>query len=394
MKKYFLLLLYSAVFTSTAQSSSFQISYNGATPQAKIAIDKAAEIWSNILVSDVPIKVNVNWINATSLGFLGVSISNGVKDFPNAPHSGVWYPSSLADAIAGVDLNPTETDMDVYLDSSRNWYFGMDGNGPGNHFDLVNVALHELGHGLGFYSIANIDAPGIGSFSLVIDPVTSLLASFPLPNLAGQPLIFDLFVENLQGELLVDSNLFLNPSLGLANQFTSNNLFFNGSNAMNAYSNNRPKLYAPGVFSFGSSILHLDETSFPPHTSDAVMTPFCSPGESNHSPGPVTIGILQDLGWVVNSTNIEEKSVGKMYDISVFPNPSNGFANLNYELAESQFVNISIYNIQGQKISTLVDQFQYKGEYDSQIEFNYHSGLYFVIFKSLNNTSIAKLLVK
>ena len=41
MKKYFLLLLYSAVFTSTAQSSSFQISYNGATPQAKIAIDRA-----------------------------------------------------------------------------------------------------------------------------------------------------------------------------------------------------------------------------------------------------------------------------------------------------------------------------------------------------------------
>ena len=96
----------------------------------------------------------------------------------------------------------------------------------------------------------------------------------------------------------------------------------------------------------------------------------------------------------MNSTNIEEKSVDKMYDISVFPNPSNGFANLNYELAESQFVNISIYNIQGQKISTLVDQFQYKGEYDSQIEFNHHSGLYFVVFKSLNNTSIAKLLVE
>ena len=159
-------------------------------------------------------------------------------------------------------------------------------------------------------------------------------------------------------------------------------------------SNNRPKLYAPGIFSFGSSILHLDETSFPPHTSDAVMTPFCSPGESNHSPGPVTIGILQDLGWVVSSTNIEEKSVNEMHDISVFPNPSNGFAKLNYELAESQYVNISIYNIQGQKISTVIDEFTHRGEHTNQIDFKLHSGLYFVVLKSTNNKSIAKLLVK
>ena len=89
MKKTFLLVFIWVAIFSSAQSSSFQISYNGATPQAKIAIDRAAEIWSNILVSNVPIKVNVNWINASSLGFLGVSISNGVKDFPNAPHYGV-----------------------------------------------------------------------------------------------------------------------------------------------------------------------------------------------------------------------------------------------------------------------------------------------------------------
>ncbi len=394
MKNYVLLILCSVVFSSFAQSSHFQITYNGATPQAKTAIDRAAEIWENILISSVPIKVNVNWINASSLGFLGVSISNGVKDFSNTPNSDVWYPSSLANAFAGTDLNPLETDMDVYLDSSRNWYFGIDGNGPGNQFDLVNVALHEIGHGLGFYSIANIDNSGIGSFSLVIDPSTSLLASFPIPNLAGKPLIFDLFVENLQGDLLIDSTTFLNPSLGLTNQFTNGNLFFNGENAMNAYNNIRPKLYAPGNFSFGSSILHLDETTFSPHTEDAVMTPYCSPGESNHNPGPVTIGILQDLGWVINSTYVDELILKNKERISIYPNPVSGNTSFTFELHKNQYVNISIYNLQGQKISTVVDDYMVKGLYVNTVEFNELSGLYLVVFNSLSNRSITKFMVK
>ncbi len=394
MKKTFLLVFIWVAIFSNAQSSSFQISYNGVTPQAKTAIDRAADIWSNILVSNVPIKVNVNWINATSLGFLGVSISNGIKDFPNAPHSGVWYPSSLADAFAGVDLNPTETDMDVYLDSSRNWYFGIDGNGPGNQFDLVNVALHEFAHGLGFYSIANIDDQGIGSFSLVIDPATSLLASFPIPNLAGKPLIFDLFVENLQGELLIDSSSFLNPSLGLANQFTSNNLFFNGTNAMNAYNNVRPRLYAPSVFSFGSSVLHLDESSFAPHSEDALMTPNSSPSEANHIPGPVTIGVLQDLGWSISPTYIDENIAIKVDDISIYPNPVFTNATMSYDLRKKQHVNVSIYNLQGKKITTLVDEVLSEGSYNTELEINGLNGLYLVVLESQHRKSVSKFLVK
>ena len=94
------------------------------------------------------------------------------------------------------------------------------------------VILHEIGHGIGFYSVANLDQSGIGSFSHIIDPMVNIFASFPIPNLNGEPLIYDLFIENLQGQQLVDTNLFINPSISLTNQFTGNNLYFNGLNTV------------------------------------------------------------------------------------------------------------------------------------------------------------------
>ena len=137
-------------FSLNAQTASFNITYTGTSNQVEQAINKAADIWSNILISNVPIKLNITWGDASSLGVLGITISNGIKDFPNAPYSNVWYPSCLADAFAGYDLQPSDTDMDIFLDSSTDWYFGLDGNCPFWQHDLVSCALHEIGHGLGF----------------------------------------------------------------------------------------------------------------------------------------------------------------------------------------------------------------------------------------------------
>ena len=214
-------------------------------------MDKACSIWSNILVSNVPIKINFYWVDASPFGFLGLTLSNGVKDFQNAPINNVWYPTSLAKAIAGNDLGISEVDMDIYIDSTRNWYMGTDGNCPLNQYHLVKVLLHEIGHGIGFYSVANLDQNGVGSFSTIIDPIVNTLASFSVPTLNGEPLIYDLFLENLQGERLIDSLLYLNPSMALTAQFTGNSLYFNGLNAVNANNQSRPRLFAP------STILHL-----------------------------------------------------------------------------------------------------------------------------------------
>jgi hypothetical protein len=146
--------------------------------QRRIAIQHAADIWGSILASDVEIVVQVAFqppppygplfcaAQMTTPGLAGAV--QMFKDFPGAPRPGVWYPSALANALAGFDLTPGPPDpsflhwppnddfvlilnghQDDNPNCSRNdWYYGLDNN-HGIHMDLVTRALHEMGHGLG-----------------------------------------------------------------------------------------------------------------------------------------------------------------------------------------------------------------------------------------------------
>src|SRR5690606_23937181 len=125
-----------------------------ANPEAMTAFQFALDIWSNQIVSPVPIKIYADFANLGS----GVLASAGpaymVSDIPNAPDPDVLYPAALANAIAGEVLFPDEEfDLIVNLGNGIPWYFGTDGNTPSGSFDFVTVALHEAGHGLGFTTV-------------------------------------------------------------------------------------------------------------------------------------------------------------------------------------------------------------------------------------------------
>jgi hypothetical protein len=58
-------------------------------------------------------------------------------------------------------------------------------------------------------------------------------------------------------------------------------------------------LYSPSFWQTGSSFSHLDEdtAAFAAGNADSLMTPELAPGEAQHSPGPVVLGMFQDMGW-------------------------------------------------------------------------------------------------
>ncbi|MCW8985155.1 MAG: hypothetical protein OQK55_07420 [Thermoanaerobaculales bacterium] len=96
-------------------------------------------------------------------------------DFPNAPRRGTWYHGALAEALAGENLSTTEDAYppeagDLIVTFNRQidegclapeyrYYYGLDGNTPPGQVSFANVALHEMGHGLGFANFVN-DATG------------------------------------------------------------------------------------------------------------------------------------------------------------------------------------------------------------------------------------------
>jgi hypothetical protein len=132
--------------------------------QRRNVFQAAADRWTTMLDTNVDIRVQASFAplecseDSAVLGSAGPRSFH--RDFANAPRSGVWYPVALANKFAGIDLTPGDALPDIAMQfngdlgkpsclAGQSWYYGFDGNEPGNDSDLFVVVLHELAHGLG-----------------------------------------------------------------------------------------------------------------------------------------------------------------------------------------------------------------------------------------------------
>lgn len=263
----------------TAQTATFIVEYIGFTDEARIAFQHAVNIWQSRIHSSVPIKIRATWKSLDS-GILGSAGSTTVyRNFDGAPQWNTWYPVALAEKLGRRELNdPAAADIVADFNSDASWYLGIDGRPPSRTTDFVTVVLHEIAHGLGFVSTMDIEdnqgSWGTSNFGLA----------------------FDHFIENGTSQKLTNTSLFPNPSTALANQLTSDNIFFRGPVITERHVQ-RPKLFAPTTFDLGSSISHLDERSYPPGDINSLMTPQIATAEAIHEPGPVLLNMFAELGW-------------------------------------------------------------------------------------------------
>jgi len=234
------------------------------------------------------------------------------------------------------------------MNNATNYYFGTDGNPSLNQYDFVSVLLHEIAHGLGVVSLSKVIS-NEGSFgTLQATDFAPLNTTFPFPNLEGRPSAWDNMIINNGGDYIVDTLLFPNNSLDLKMEFESNALYFNGpvSTALNAGIN--PRVFAPITYDPGSSLSHLNESSFPPSSGNCMMTPFISSGEVNHYPGPLFLAILQDIGWQVNATAyLYERN--NQFQVSCYPNPVTDHLSIELKQATT-FVKLELFDSEGKII--------------------------------------------
>ena len=277
------------------KTAEFIVEYNGFTPEAEAAFQYAVDIWSTILVSDVPIRVSAIFrpLRPGVLGSAGTR--NLFANFSDEVAPDTWYVSALADAIAGRDLNAEIDSLEDFPDigtnfsSTFNWYYGTDLNPAPNQYDFVSVVLHELGHGLGF-----------SGFATVNDSTEEGTVRFQYRD-QFLPVIYSNFVED-SGDTSILA--FPDPSVTLGNQLTIDDLFMTGENTVAAYNGQEPELFTPDVWNPGSSYSHWDEEAFPAGDSNSLMSPQFGFAEAIHDVGDITKGLFKDMGWTINEAPV------------------------------------------------------------------------------------------
>lgn len=270
-------------------SATFNIAWSAncqtPPPEAVTALEYAAGLWGTWLSSAVPIEVSACWTPNPSGGdALGTGMpSKYISNFSGAPLVNTAYPIALANALTGSDLDTTRTDMTLQFKSNTTWSFVL----TPTHLaaavageDFVTVALHELAHGLGFignmYEQYNVGFCGNG----------------PVGYLYPCPTPYDWFAVDSAGVALL-SYLSSDPYALAARLKGDAN--FGGPNTVAANAGNAAKLYTPATWSPGSSLSHLDSGTFGGGVN-RLMTPSYS-GVRRH-PGPVTLAMMQDMGWL------------------------------------------------------------------------------------------------
>lgn len=285
-------------------TAPFSVSYTGFSTEQRASFQHAVDIWSRILVSDVPIHVDAT-LSRLEPGVLGAAGPGNAFRTTGADPS--YFAVALANSIVGRDLDPERPDIVAeFSDDPGLVYFGTDGRPPTGTFDFPTIVLHEIGHGIGFF----------GGLEVVNDRGT-----YDPGSAEPTPFIYDRFTVQETGTSFRPLLDYPRDSVELAAALQSNAVFWDGDNGVAAAGGALPRLYAPPRWEPGSSYSHLDEVSYPPGTTNALMTPFAARQEVLRDPGPISLGILEDQGWRLSQASDPTPPPSAQPSVSPSPTP-------------------------------------------------------------------------
>jgi hypothetical protein len=242
------------------------------TAQQRAAIGASVQQWSS-MITNVPgrqTQMHVFWNNFPG-NILGGSGSIRAADGTtqrNLPEL-VWREGINAPLSFGLDIFIVyDTDAAGFA-----WNFGG-GVLTAFEIDFRSVATHELGHSLGWDSTYDYSCDDWGWFDIGYGGLTE-------------------WDRNL-----VDSsgNRPVSGTLGMPGNFNEvdNPVYWDGAHAASYYGGHVP-IYAPDPYMLGSSLVHLDEATFP----DLLMSPSIGLGQTKRTVSQLEWEMMRDMGWQV-----------------------------------------------------------------------------------------------
>jgi len=104
-------------------------------------------------------------------------------------------------------------------------------------------------------------------------------------------------------------------------------------------------------------------------------------GYSVVRPNELIMG-TDDFGYLFifdNPLKVEDKGIPAAFSLSQnFPNPFNPTTVIHYTVPKTSLVNLSVFNLLGQEVKTLVNEEKSPGEYEVRFDgSNLPSGIYF-----------------
>ncbi len=311
--------------------ATINTTYTGFTADAVLAFEFAVDIWEASIETTIPVTVSAEF---TSLNedIVAFTEPNGYFTITGTGVPNTLYPRALAEQLINSEIGSANSiDILVTIDTGHDFYYGLDANPPAGEIDFVTLILHQLSHGLGFMGFGISD----GTEGQIRDSTD------------GLPSIYDRFVVNGSGTEILS---FPDPSTDLHQQLTGDDLFSSGSAAIAANNGNEPKIYSQSPFDFFKNYDHWDSSVFPAGTLNSLMTETLAPGQANHNPGPVTLGLFEDMGWslcqTLSTTDLQ------LTTFKIVENPVDDL--LIIEVGSSLIgskLEVTTYNLNGQIVS-------------------------------------------
>ena len=216
---------------------------------------------------------------------------------------GTAYPYALFETLSGLEFNSQEADIWIRFSKCIPFYYGFTGSVPANHIDFVQLALHEIMHGIGF--LEQIESDGdFPTRTITIHSTVNGITTTREATIKSRTIYDEQLYSQTDDDLLTD----LTNSQRAAAITSGTGLLWDGTDGgRNSCSygqrmaelktssaksqDGKPRLHAPSTYDDGGSVIHTHD-----NTED-IMEAFV-PAPRNMD---LTLGMLKDMGWSISA---------------------------------------------------------------------------------------------